>query len=335
MTTRFELCPIWVSNAVTGEKHEAYGYYDPQTRVLHVEHSARAAEGFVLPEVVLNSTLIHMSDEQRARLTTWLIDQRNQGNGQPLITEDIVRLAKDKLPLAPYIRVERLLRLIGEQTTVVGTSYDIRMDNGSAYAWSESTSEGEIGFLIDYMIRKGWLDSQPRVTTVGFGEYEIPALVRVTVDGRSRIAEQLVNVDSAHAFIAMWFDESTAEALEKAINPAIEEAGFKPLRIDRMEHINKINDEIIAQIRRSRFLVADFTHGEDGARGGVYYEAGFAHGLGLPVIFTCKNDSVDKLHFDTNHYNHIVWTTPEDLRKKLKNRILAVIGEGPESLKNA
>ena len=81
MTTRFELCPIWASNAVTGEKHEAYGYYDPQTRVLHVEHSARAAGGFVLPEVVLNSTLIHMSDEQRARLTTWLIDQRNQGNG--------------------------------------------------------------------------------------------------------------------------------------------------------------------------------------------------------------------------------------------------------------
>ena len=123
----------------------------------------------------------------------------------------------------------------------------------------------------------------------------------------------------------MWFDDSMDEAFEKGIEPAITEAGFRPLRVDRKEHVNKIDDEIIAELRRSRFLVADFTHGEDGARGGVYYEAGFAHGLNLPVIFTCRKDMMKKLHFDTNHYNHIEWTTPADLREKLKNRILAVI----------
>ena len=129
----------------------------------------------------------------------------------------------------------------------------------------------------------------------------------------------------------MWFHESMAEAFEKGIKPAVEDAGYEPLRIDRKEHINKIDDEIIAEIRRSRFLVADFTHGEDGARGGVYYEAGFAHGLGIPFIFTCRDDTVETLHFDTNHYSHIVWSDPMDLREKLKNRILAVIGEGPEA----
>ena len=36
------------------------------------------------------------------------------------------------------------------------------------------------------------------------------------------------------------------------------------------EHINRIGDEIISQIRRSKFLIADFT----GHRGGVYFEAG-------------------------------------------------------------
>ncbi len=124
------------------------------------------------------------------------------------------------------------------------------------------------------------------------------------------------------------------QALEHGIEPAIKDAGYKPLRIDQKEHINKIDDEIIAEIRRSRFLVADFTHGVDGARGGVYYEAGFAHGLNLPVIFTCREDAVEELHFDTEHYNHIVWTTPADLREKLTNRILAVIGEGPEARVN-
>ena len=45
------------------------------------------------------------------------------------------------------------------------------------------------------------------------------------------------------------------------------------------------------QIRKSKFLIADFT----GQRGGVYYEAGFAYGLGLPVIWTCRKDWFDGL----------------------------------------
>ena len=42
-------------------------------------------------------------------------------------------------------------------------------------------------------------------------------------------------------------------------------------------------------------------------------------------------DSGSTLHFDTNHFNHIFWTTPAELREKLKNRILRVIGEGREA----
>jgi hypothetical protein len=60
----------------------------------------------------------------------------------------------------------------------------------------------------------------------------------------------------------------------------------------RGEHINKMGDEIISQIRRSKFLIADFT----GHRGKVYFEAGLA--MGLPVFWTCRRDDLDKLHFD-------------------------------------
>ena len=101
------------------------------------------------------------------------------------------------------------------------------------------------------------------------------------------------------------------------------------MRIDRKADVNKIDDEIIAEIRRSRFLVADFTHGEDGARGGVYFEAGFAYGLGLPVIYSCRADMVEQLHFDTRQYYHIVWESPEELRDGLAQRIEALIGAGP------
>ena len=72
-------------------------------------------------------------------------------------------------------------------------------------------------------------------------------------------------------------------------------------------------------------MVADFT----GNRGGVYYEAGFAGGLGIPVIWIVHEDDLDDVHFDTRQYNHITYSTPEELRDKLKARILATIQTSP------
>jgi len=127
----------------------------------------------------------------------------------------------------------------------------------------------------------------------------------------------------------MWFHADTNEAYLEGIQPALIDSGWKAMRIDKKEHNNKIDDEIIAEIRRSRFLIADFTCEPKNARGGVYFEAGFALGLGLPVIWTCKETSLADLHFDTRQYAHIVWKSPSDLYTQLKDRIGATIGEGP------
>ena len=121
------------------------------------------------------------------------------------------------------------------------------------------------------------------------------------------------------------------EAWNHGIFPAVRDAGYEPVRIDQKEHVNKIDDEIVAEIRRARFVVADFTQGDTGARGGVYYEAGFAQGLGIRVIFSCRKDRLEEVHFDTRQYNHIVWETPEDLRDQLAKRIAAVLGDGPNA----
>jgi len=103
--------------------------------------------------------------------------------------------------------------------------------------------------------------------------------------------------------VAMWFDQELNKIYYDHIITAINDTGYKPIRIDGKEHINKICDEIIAEIRKSRFIIADFT----GQRGGVYYEARFAHGLGIPIIWTCRKDGIDKLHFDIRQYNCILW----------------------------
>ena len=131
----------------------------------------------------------------------------------------------------------------------------------------------------------------------------------------------------------MWFDPSMNEPYEYGLAAGVRDAGYDPYRVDRSHYNDKIDDKIITEIRRSRFLVADFTCGSTGVRGGVYYEAGFAHGLRIPVIFTCRSDVIRDVHFDTRQYNHITWETAVELRDKLSLRITATLGDGPLRLR--
>ena len=128
------------------------------------------------------------------------------------------------------------------------------------------------------------------------------------------------------AFVAMWFDKQMNDAYEEGIRPGIRDAGFVPIRIDEKKDANRIDDDILDAITQSRFVVADMTHGSDGVRGSVYFEAGFAHGLGLEVIYCCRRDCIDRLPFDTRQYHHIVWETPQQLRTELAERISARVG---------
>jgi len=148
--------------------------------------------------------------------------------------------------------------------------------------------------------------------------------VILTAQGWNRIIElerAAPTRDSRQAFVAMWFDGSLDKAYSEGIVRAIREAGYEPVRVDLKEHNGKICDAIIAEIRKSRFVVADFT----GGRGGVYYEAGYAMGIGIPVIWTCSEKDKDELHFDTRQYNHIIWMNETDLYEKLRRRIQATI----------
>jgi hypothetical protein len=146
------------------------------------------------------------------------------------------------------------------------------------------------------------------------------------------------------AFVAMWFSDQMEGIFEQAIEPAINAAGYRAMVINKKEHNNQIVDEIVAEIRKSKFVVADFTCGtfettqrdkaglsilQELPRGGVYFEAGFAKGLGREVIWTVRSDMLKHLHFDTKQYNFIDWTDTADLKNRLKARIEATVGIGP------
>lgn len=276
-------------------------------------------------------------DGLRARLTTMLVERRRHGEEKPLVTPGLVKEAVVTRAMAVHERADRLLRYIISRSNNIGYPVNIGNEGGrgpsgrwvespdspteqNAMAWSESNSEQEVRFLTDYLVHQGWIEAEISGRS---------KTCTVLVNGYKHAATQAAKPRTDQAFIAMWFADEVQEAYETGIRPAVLETGFKPMRIDQKPDVDKIDDEIIAEIRRSRFLVADFTHGKDGARGGVYYEAGFAHGLGIPVICTCRHDLVDELHFDTRQYHHTVWKTYEELRNALRNRILAIVGEGP------
>lgn len=275
-----------------------------------------------------HAMLSDKNDSEKARLTSWLIDQRRLGEVCPEIETTTIEQAVRRRPLSPRKRADRLLQHIASALSHVADEFSVYQNETNPesqrrLACSECVRADELYYLEDYLENQGWIEKK----------YDnMASTYRVSVDGHARLAAlEQSDTRSSKAFVAMWFTESTKEVWEQAIRPGIEEAGYVALRIDQEEHINKIDDEIVAALRRAPFIVADFTHGRDGARGGVYYEAGFAHGRGTPVIFSCRRDVIDEIHFDTRQYNHIVWE-PEKLdefRRRLTTRICAVVGDGP------
>jgi len=67
-----------------------------------------------------------------------------------------------------------------------------------------------------------------------------------------------------------------------------------------------------------------------GHRNGVYYEAGYAHGLEKEVILTCREGDFDDQHFDVAQIATIRWKDDDDLYKKLVKRIEATVGKRPK-----
>lgn len=261
------------------------------------------------------------ADQLRA-LRGWVCTQNRHGVIPTINRAAIDRFRHPRIPSVPE-RVNLLVQEAFHRQQSVGEQIDFADPRFLSVTYSDDRKE--IGGLLRLASEKDWIsaDLVPDSSQAG-------PVGRLTLAGYVATEELLDTASRGQqAFVAMWFDESMRAVRYEGIIPGIEDAGYVPMVIDRKEHIRKIDDEIIAEIRRSRFMVADFTHGDEGARGSVYYEAGFAAGLGIPVVGTCRQDRVGHIHFDRRQYNHILWETPDELRRRLSRRISAVIGDGP------
>ncbi len=132
------------------------------------------------------------------------------------------------------------------------------------------------------------------------------------------------------AFLAMAFkDSEDQDFIKEHFTKAVAETGFRLRDIREDPKAGLIDNHIRVAIRMARFVIADLTHRNKGA----YWEAGYAEGLGKPVIYSCRRDVFEsehpdiRPHFDTNHCQTVVWDPkePEKAVAQLADTIRATL----------
>ena len=204
---------------------------------------------------------------------------------------------------------EKLLRLIQKRTGHYGAAAVVKPK--ADYPLIDGIAPDTAFYFLDYIEELGFIKRSANrevVTLTPKGwEHLDPGSGGGGIPGR--------------VFVAMSFHPSLAEAYSKGIKPAIEEdCGLEAVRVDEVAHNEKICDRIFVEIRRCQFVVADYSQ----HRGGVYFEDGFAMGLGREVVRTCQQEHLDGAHFDTRQYPYVTWSSFEDLRSQLADRIKAL-----------
>lgn len=124
------------------------------------------------------------------------------------------------------------------------------------------------------------------------------------------------------AIIAMKFGDPELDGfVDSVVKPAVVEAGYQVERVSDRPRAGVIDQVMRMKIRDAPFVLADLTHDNNGA----YWEAGFAEGLGKPVIYLCHKDkwATTKSHFDTNHCETVMWHA--DGAAEFQERLVAVI----------
>jgi hypothetical protein len=163
---------------------------------------------------------------------------------------------------------------------------------------------------------RGWIEDD------GAEVAHYPQL-QLTVQGWQRF-EQLktAQVASRFAFFARQFKNPDLDRVfEECLREAVQKTGYELRTVPQRAGL--IDAIIEDDIRRCRFLIADLSDNN----GGAYWEAGFAEGLGKPVIYLCKNGV--QAHFDTDHRHTVKWDlsclpdTAEKLKAIIRNTLLA------------
>lgn len=249
----------------------------------------------------------------------FVIRQMQRHNKLPMIDEDIWRYTLLPAPIpTPMEQIDMLVDMLGQERAV-GRFVEVRASE-TAFQIGVVDARRGVAYLLSEMESSGLVKTKHDVSTLR---------AQLTLVGWQRYDElQRSRPDSRTAFMAQQFGDAELDALvNEHFRPAVADTGFTLRRVDDKPRAGLIDDQLRVDIRNARFLICDLSHGNRGA----YWEAGYAEGLGKPVIYTCEKQAFDakdtRPHFDTNHHLTVIWSTddPADSVRRLKATIRATI----------
>lgn len=281
----------------------------------------------------LAATINHQfkSTDDRWKLSHWLRNAGSKNMEQFLDTANIKPILERRLP-SLVEQFDLLLKWLAAQSEDFGKPVIVTPDYDFVTIGARST-EG-FRFVLTTLISRNWLSiiNIPTVKVYRRGQSAVynpseSSNIKIEALGWEQI-EQLQHHQPSYrkAFIAMKFDNSELDQIVRDyFKPATAEAGFELLRLDDNPAAGLIDNKMRVEIRNADFVIADLTHDNLGA----YWEAGYAEGLGKPVIYTCeKAKFIEKpTHFDTNHHLTIFWdaSNPQKAAEELTATIRATL----------
>ena len=202
-------------------------------------------------EDILNA--IQYTEEQKNIISITLRNNYEISNKPTFITlASLGRAITDYKKLEPLDKIDLVLSRLENKATYVGSKVIVLLSDD--YPYYHCSNAQELKTIFDLLESEKLILSDRNACSI-------------TIKGYKRLKElDAPQMHTNQCFVAMWFTKDMDIVFDQAIKKAIEyvEPGettprFKAIKINNVEHINDINDELIAQIRRSKFMVCDLT----------------------------------------------------------------------------
>jgi hypothetical protein len=127
--------------------------------------------------------------------------------------------------------------------------------------------------------------------------------------------------DSKLVFVIMAYT-SDMDPVFEGIAEAARSTGLEAKRVKDVPGDYRISSQIMSMISGARIVVADLTH----ERPNVYFELGYARGLGRPVV-TCAREGT-QIHFDVADWAYIPYSDSRVIERQLIERFKYELEKG-------
>lgn len=205
-----------------------------------------------------------------------------------------------KIPITIEDKGIRLLQYLYRHSHGPGEPVIIHPLSGS-YNLTYSPNLQELVYIIDTLTNKKLLIREG--TTF-----------KLTEDGWREAAANAGDKRLKPCYILISDDEKLHSVWQERLFPKIEQCGYLPHLLTQMNKREKLDLQLMAE---SKLIIADLTNQSPE----VYYAAGYAHGLNIPVIWTVNNSYSDKLSVQIKDIRPIAWDTADDLAALLQQRL--------------